>query len=222
MWRRTPFTTSMPVPTCPSDDAESHAHSPRRRTGIQAGSSGHPMPVMPRQMFNAFADNTRQSAQSSFNAHTLGNDGPDPFGDANAYFEWLGGTGIGMNDMSRPGGVSNRARTHGKSSTDTSMPDYTPSSSGHPFASLGCRPEEDSFMSFLKVPANTPTTGGQGAYKSDGACCFLVSSLANGSRHSLPSGATEFLDPSRSCLFLDQLPPQSADAGPDSRNCPSS
>lgn len=115
-------------------------------------------------MFNAFA-NARQPAQAGVSQMTVG---PDPFGDANAYFEWLGGAGMGLGDM------SGRTANHGKSSTDTSMPDYAPSSHGdqsssvqeQPFPSL-YRPD-DNGMGFLKVPANTPTASGQGNYDPDG------------------------------------------------------
>lgn len=174
MWRRAPFTSTMSVPSYPSDDADSHAHSPRRRSsGLQHMASAYPMPAIQGAMGNpATNSNARRATHPSCGIlSSLNNNQSDPFGDVNAYFEWLSSMGMGMADANtrdeaqQNPGLSRSAR---RTSTDISMPDYVSLNSGGQAAvppeqsvSLSSfRQDEDSQCGSLKVPTNTPTTGG--------------------------------------------------------------
>ncbi|KAF4509293.1 hypothetical protein G6O67_005562 [Ophiocordyceps sinensis] len=148
MWRRAPWASSMPVPSYPSDDPDSHAHSPRRRiSGMQGNISGYYMPA-------------------------------DTFGDVNPYYEWLSAIETGFNGANRAENQANPPRRiTRRMSTDISMPDYTASlESGdqlappgdRPFLNASLRQDEDDASGHLKVPANTPTTSGQGSHEQDG------------------------------------------------------
>lgn len=177
MWRRAPFTASMPVPAYPSEDVESHAHSPRRRPkGVAADSSGYSGPIIQGIMATASSGNgSKHSIQTGVNPSQLNYNIPpgyeaDPFGCSNTYTDWIGNTGVHMNDVHMTGQSSNMdLRKTRKMSTDVSMPDYSSSSqSGHMQFSGDetlCLPaftaEEDHYFGSLKVPTNTPTANPQ-------------------------------------------------------------
>ncbi|KFA53751.1 hypothetical protein S40293_01699 [Stachybotrys chartarum IBT 40293] len=159
MWSQLPFAATMPVPTQRSGDAELHAHSPRRRgSGIQGIPSGYPIqPLQGMMTSNPIKSNTQPSGLANNNRATqLAKDGPDPFGEANAYFDWLGGIGMGMGltEASSSTGRLPGLHSHAgrKSSTDISMPDYVSSANG---GSNHFDNEQQQFMpDFLKHDSN--------------------------------------------------------------------
>ena len=174
MWRRAPFTASMPVPSLPSEDVDSHAHSPRRRTGglSSSGPSAYHMTMMQGAMNNTTGRDARHHSQPAGGLLSVGNNNsPDPFSDSNAYFEWLGGMGMGIG-LGESAGISGQSagsqqRPRRKTSTDVSMPDYSSSSSHNTqmpviteqqFVVSNARHEDDSVIAPWKVPTNTPTT----------------------------------------------------------------
>lgn len=170
MWQRTPYTASMPVPAYASEEPESHAHSPRRRSGFPPYMQG----VM---TTNSPSTHTKQLMQPSFN--NFGYSGIDEqFGNANStsYLDWLSKE-VEMEDVSRLSFKNATERQTRKSNTDTSMPDYPPQASGQAsarpdqqfsMATFQAQPEDDSFLGHTKVPTNTPTARGSVAYSSDG------------------------------------------------------
>ena len=173
MWRR-PQTQAVPS-YHPQDGADLHAHSPRRRgqarkTGSAPRWSGslHPglslshtfgPPANPGVISDlSFAPRSANSSNSSF---------PDLMCDA-MYSEW-----VNQLTNCNPAGEIGRtwpSRFHDKgqqSSSDTSMPDLFPPNSGqNPWEDFmhisGPSLEDDAVTSnmHLKVPTNTPTSGG--------------------------------------------------------------
>ncbi|KPM43143.1 hypothetical protein AK830_g3426 [Neonectria ditissima] len=170
MWRRAPYTASMPVPTFIADDTKSHAHSPRRRNNGLRGLTDHNMPMIQGTMPEFPATSTRKypdlSSSMALDAPP-GFEGPGPFEDSN--FDWLGNMNMGMNDIfSQFPATTSKAR-RSKTTTDISMPDYPSSGNGGQMAFSGdasftaasFQPEDDTNSGHLKVPSNTPTTTGQ-------------------------------------------------------------
>lgn len=181
MWRRAPYTASMPVPTYPADDAKSHAHSPRRRNhGLQGGLTEHTMPMIQGVMTDVSANSARKYPDLSGNTVVdvpPGFEGPGLFEDSSTYFDWLGNMNVGVSEVSsRFPATTSKTRRSRKTNTDTSMPDYA--SSGHggqmslsgdaPFTMSSFQPEDDINPGHLKVPSNTSTTIGQSVYDSEG------------------------------------------------------
>lgn len=88
----------------------------------------------------------------------------DPFVEANAYFEWLSGIGMGLtNDTSLPMNSNAAVRRKQKSNTDISMPDYissdqTPSLVGTEQECFAAEGNGEGDSTHMKVPTNTPTT----------------------------------------------------------------
>ncbi|KAK7421238.1 hypothetical protein QQX98_002370 [Neonectria punicea] len=181
MWRRAPYTASMPVPTYPAEDAKSHAHSPRRRNqGLQGDLADHTMPMIQGVIPNVSANSARKYQDLSGNTVVdapPGFEGPGLFEDSSSYFDWLGSMNMGLDDVSAQLlSTNSKARRSRKTATDISMPDYP--SSGHggqtsisgdaSFTMSSFQPEDDINPGHLKVPSNTPTTGGQSVYESEG------------------------------------------------------
>ncbi|KND90082.1 hypothetical protein TOPH_05293 [Tolypocladium ophioglossoides CBS 100239] len=181
MWHRAPFVSSMPVPSYPSDDADSHAHSPRRRTGVlQSSSSGYSQGALPNPSTNAGTRRATHPVCSTLAYANTASSGP--FGEANNYFEWLSGIGMGVADVNRgEGQVKVHRRLARRTSTDISMPDYVEIAE-QPLYMPGLRQDDDGHSSSLKVPTNTPTTSGYGSCEQDGV---TFSSLAHSA--SIPS-----------------------------------
>lgn len=181
MWRRAPFASSMPVPSYPSEDPDSHAHSPRRRTDAMPGNaSGYPVPSLHGVMGKPLTSSgIRRVTHPAFGAASRAKVvATDPFGDANLYFEWLNGIGMGVNDAGRADNQGNPPqRMARRMSTDISMPDFTPLDSGDQLAPpaegdsfIPCqRQEEDDASGHLRVPTNTPTASGRASHEQDGA-----------------------------------------------------
>ncbi|KAF7542266.1 hypothetical protein G7Z17_g11726 [Cylindrodendrum hubeiense] len=209
MWRRTPFTASMPVPTYPSDDAKSHAHSPRRRPpGLQGVAAGNTAPMIQGIMseISANCEPRNQALSSCPVEEPAGFGGPGLFEDSNTYFEWLGSMNTGMHDVSPSFTATASKSRRSKTSTDISMPDYTSSTHGGqmsisgdgPFAMASFQPEDDVNTGHMKVPSNTPTRG-QGVYESEGIPFPIIThdsgipaDLANSLTNSLLNQAMPF------------------------------
>ncbi|KAH6995844.1 hypothetical protein BKA56DRAFT_666130 [Ilyonectria sp. MPI-CAGE-AT-0026] len=208
MWGRAPFTASMPVPTYPSDDAKSHAHSPRRRPpGLEGLPAANAMPmiqgIMSEISANCGSRNPGPPAYPLEEPHSLG--GPSLFEDSNTYFEWLASVNMGMNDIAPPFiPTASKSRRSRKTSTDISMPDYTSTHGGQtstsgdaPFTVASFQPEDD-VNSGPKVPSNTPTEG-RGVYESEGVPFPIIThdggiptDLANSLTNSLLNQTTPY------------------------------
>ncbi|KAL6886369.1 hypothetical protein HDV57DRAFT_388057 [Trichoderma longibrachiatum] len=105
MWRRIPAPATRAVQAYPSDDTDSHAHSPRRKyTRISANpplssTSGNlqgttnTRGVRTGQRMSDYQSGNTRAASGSTSTGTL-----ETISDSNAYFEWLNGMGTGVND----------------------------------------------------------------------------------------------------------------------------
>lgn len=232
MWRRAPFTASMPVPAFPSEDVDSHAHSPRRRPRCAADPPGYPGPVMQGTVANA------SSGSDSRLSQTIGFNNPqpictvssgyeaDPFG-CSAATNWLGNMGVNMNDVHLTGRGHLDLRKERKTSTDISMPDYSSSSQSAHMSFSGdetlCLPpflaEEDAYFGSMKVPTNTPITHSQRGYESagKGLSCLDYDMLLT-IRRPVSHLEPQQRNPSRSGYFIDKFAAQSTDAAADAKS----
>lgn len=177
MWRRSPFDTTMPVPTYqPEDGASLHTHSPRRKSGFPQKNSQVqglqglqvPSPIA-RGVFQSQPTNAFLGAQSFPMPWFQQNNAvansplscPDPFSEA-AYFEWINSMAGGQSSSIGFDGLTGKTtwsdtRNGSTQSSDASMPDYLSNSSiGEPMHISGVSLQDDNPMS-LKVPTNTPT-----------------------------------------------------------------
>ncbi|UKZ53971.1 hypothetical protein TrVGV298_007775 [Trichoderma virens] len=109
MWRRVPVATSMAVQAYPSDDTDSHAHSPRRKynrinANLPSSSTGNLQSIMANRPVrlgrrkSGYQSGSSRSTSGSTSTGTL-----ESISDSNAYFEWLNGMGTGMTDIYRFG-----------------------------------------------------------------------------------------------------------------------
>lgn len=177
MWRRHQSNPALPVPTYyPDDGAESHSHSPRRRSYAAHGmaASGVPMPTISSALHASSATNTNlDSFQPSLQSHQKSSTSSgmsliDPFSEV-AYQDWINSLGLHSEQPSMdlktvwPSAIT---RISKQPNTDPSMPsmsDYLSSTMG-----LGIGPQsmdlsahsldDDSQMGNIKAPTNTPTT----------------------------------------------------------------
>ncbi|KAL7946150.1 hypothetical protein V8C42DRAFT_322610 [Trichoderma barbatum] len=109
MWRRVPVAASMAVQAYPSDDTDSHAHSPRRKysrinANLPSSSTENLHSIITNRPLRlghrkpSYQSGSSRSTSGSTSTGTL-----ESISDSNAYFEWLNGMGIGMADMYRFG-----------------------------------------------------------------------------------------------------------------------
>ncbi|PTB39371.1 hypothetical protein M441DRAFT_70505 [Trichoderma asperellum CBS 433.97] len=109
MWRRIPVATSMMVPVYPSDDTESHAHSPRRKhsrtnAGLTKSSTENVHRIITnRPLRHGQRKSSIQSGSSRSTSGSTSTGTMETVNDSDAYFEWLNGMGLGMLDMYRLG-----------------------------------------------------------------------------------------------------------------------
>ncbi|KAM0258600.1 hypothetical protein ACHAQJ_003771 [Trichoderma viride] len=211
MWRRLPVTTSMAVQAYPSDDTESHAHSPRRkhsRTSANMPTSStenvHRI-ITNRSLRNEQRKFNTQSGSSRSTSGSTSTGTMETINDSDAYFEWLNGMGLGMTDMYRfdeqetfPAMAQN-----GRRSAKIDMQDHI--SVGHGMApylsqrfSLQTFRDEDESDHFgcLKMPTeplNIETSYGQDTQGMDGKKRDMIP-LSNDS------------DYGRTGLFLPRIP----------------
>lgn len=159
-----PFTSSLPSKQ--PDDPGSHAHSPRPRYNALSTSISLAQATSS-NVNHGQASKQRTDSKLPVVTHheylpSIGQSGADPFVEANAYFEWLSGIGMGL---STEANVTQKITREGrKSSTDTSMPDYVSATQTPPLVenAQGNPPEqhdEDADLAHSQVPTNTPTTG---------------------------------------------------------------
>ncbi|PHH66734.1 hypothetical protein CDD81_5866 [Ophiocordyceps australis] len=197
MWRRTPLVSSMNMPSTHADEADLHAHSPRRRpVSMQGNVTSMGTPFMQDMAYrSALAAGARHASQPA-SGTTAGFNVADSFGDATAYLDWLGSMDASLGAALRSGNQENTHHDNARrSNTDVSMPDYVSMSLGDQVAlppeppNAGPVRHEDeieSGASELKVPTNTPTTGGQGKLDAQDGSRFGASPLCLG----LAVGAT--------------------------------
>ncbi|KAL6693921.1 hypothetical protein J3F84DRAFT_400412 [Trichoderma pleuroticola] len=109
MWRRVPIVTSMAVQAYPSDDTDSHAHSPRRK---YSRITANPPSSSTESFHSAMANRSirlghrKSGYQSGSSRSTSGSTSTgtlESINDSSAYFEWLNGMGTGATDMYRFG-----------------------------------------------------------------------------------------------------------------------
>ncbi|KAK3376803.1 hypothetical protein B0T24DRAFT_229909 [Lasiosphaeria ovina] len=167
MWRRAPFAPTVPVPTYhPEEGAESHAHSPRRKSMLlrNSKSQGFTAPFVTGGMFQppsapGFVGNPAVNAP--YLPRTTAGSGsalsyPDPFTESAAYLDWVNATTSLPNiDLERKAYWPTNIRSGKRSSSDTNMPDYVPVRNHDPMQISGGSLEDDPMS--LKVPTNTPT-----------------------------------------------------------------
>lgn len=179
MWRRPQNNPAIPVPTYyPDDGADSHLHSPRRRSYVGRGPGCSAMPAS-----TVSGSLTAQPAAATDSGHadlsqaltgyqkssaSSGSGFVDPFSEA-AYQEWVNSLGLHQHQHTvAPTAIWPSAATRSSSrqtGNDVGMPnisDYLSPTMGQNLGSdsmsiTGPSLDEDSTMESLKVPTNTPT-----------------------------------------------------------------
>ncbi|ROV96537.1 hypothetical protein VMCG_07835 [Cytospora schulzeri] len=178
MWRHHQSNSVMSVPTYyPDEGADSHSHSPRRRSYISQNMAppSVPMPTISSALtapsvmipnLNSFQPHLQTFQNSSTSS---GSSFMDPFNEA-ASQEWLNSLGLNQQQSGmdvRSVWPTTITRDNGKQScTDPSMlsmSDYLSCSMGHTMAPnsmhlSGPSLDNGNHMANLKVPTNTPTT----------------------------------------------------------------
>ncbi|EGX96183.1 hypothetical protein CCM_00838 [Cordyceps militaris CM01] len=169
MWRGMPFSASTTLPDKQLGSSRSHAHSPRPRNNftmhanvsLAGGAIAGTGPFQAAKYKEVSKPPTFSYSDALLSTNTPAS---DPFVEANAYFEWLSGIGMGLNgETNSTPGLQAATHDHHKSSTDTSMPDYVsstglPSNTDGGTDSYAVRMSNEGDSKHLKVPTNTPTT----------------------------------------------------------------
>lgn len=99
----------MVVPSYPSDDTDSHAHSPRRKhsrtnAGLTKSSSENVHKIITgRSLRHGQRKTSTQSGSSRSTSGSTSTGTMETINDSDAYFEWLNGMGLGLPDMYRLG-----------------------------------------------------------------------------------------------------------------------
>ncbi|KAM0425539.1 hypothetical protein ACHAPT_009331 [Fusarium lateritium] len=174
MWQRSPYATSMPVPSFPSNNVKSHAHSPRRRANGQHGAlTGSAMPMVQGVMSNVTTNYVEEPAQASYIV-PLPNTDEIPgcsdivgsFDDTNSSFDWPDNFGFGLDSIPQQFAPAVSKSGHNwEHFGEISMPKRTGSardSSGTisddmQFTPLAFSMDEEVSNLQPKAPANTPT-----------------------------------------------------------------
>ncbi|KAM5368504.1 hypothetical protein ACJZ2D_009481 [Fusarium nematophilum] len=177
MWRQAPCTTSMSVPSFPSNNAKSHAHSPRRRSsGLQGISPGRTMATTS-SVAPSLSNRSAEGYVQPSCIFPLPNTDEipdcnvlvDKFADSDAYFEWLDNTGLGMDDQHQPTATlsipsRDETGTLDPSSLTSGLP--MPISDDTQFTSFAFAKNEEAYSGHLKAPTNTPNPVDQSCYES--------------------------------------------------------
>ncbi|PFH58101.1 hypothetical protein XA68_14146 [Ophiocordyceps unilateralis] len=206
MWRQALFSSSMLVPSFPSHDPASHAHSPRHRTDLmQDGRTRYAASAIPGMMMSKSFDGmgSRRATLPVCGTLPFAKAVPsDVMGDANSYFEWLSGMGMGVADAQRAGAQGfSQHRSARRSSTDISMPDYTPMELSEGLAApmeqppllVGMRQDEEDGSGHLRVPTNTPTASGQAGHQEQDGVPYPMLSLNSSMPADLANSLTNSL-----------------------------
>lgn len=177
MWRRPQNNPAIPVPTYyPDDGADSHLHSPRRKSyvGLGTACSGVPMSSISGTLTSqASFPHNFSTYQKSIRISSAGS--VDPFSEA-AYQDWVNSMGLHQKQQHQhvepqtiwPSVIArNSSRQFTNDGVMPKLPAYlSPNLSqaiGTDLAGLsGPSLDEDSTMESLKVPTNTPTTAPSG------------------------------------------------------------
>lgn len=155
----------MTVPSYPSDDTESHAHSPRRKhsrnnAGLTKSSTENVHRIIAnRPLRHGQRKSSTQSGSSRSTSGSTSTGTMETINDSDAYFEWLNSIGLGMPDIYRLGEQENfpEIRQMGGKSSNINvqghMVDKT-SYLGQKFGlqELGDEEERESF-GYLKIPS---------------------------------------------------------------------
>lgn len=196
MWRRPQNNPAVPVPTYyPDDGADSHLHSPRRKSyvGRSTGSSGVPLSSISGTLTSHSAPQaTFPLSLSSFqnNPGISSSGSVDPFGEA-AYQEWVSSMGLHQQQQQHtvepqaiwPSTINRDGSKHlGSDASMPKIPDYLSPIIGQAFGAdpmglSGPSLEDDSTLESLKVPTNTPTTLPDGNNAASGLSGLWYSSL---------------------------------------------
>ncbi|EHK50475.1 hypothetical protein TRIATDRAFT_270238 [Trichoderma atroviride IMI 206040] len=165
MWRRIPVATSMTVPSYPSDDTESHAHSPRRKhsrtnAGLTKSSTENVHKIITNRSLRLGQRKTSmQSGSSRSTSGSTSTGTMETVNDSDAYFDWLNGMGLGMPDMYRLREQENfpDIRQIGRKSSNVNAQGHMvgkTSYSGQRFGlqELGDEEESDS-LGYLRIPS---------------------------------------------------------------------
>lgn len=182
MWRRIPVAASMTVPAYPSEDTESHAHSPRRKhsrtnAGLTKSSTENVHRIITnRPLRNGQRKSSIQSGSSRSTSGSTSTGTMETINDSDAYFEWLNGMGLGMPDMYRLGEQETfqEIGQNGRKSYSVNAQGHVPGKSylGQRFGlqELGGEEESDNF-GYLKMPSealNLDTAYSQNLQDTDG------------------------------------------------------
>jgi len=202
MWRRPTPNPAVSVPTYfPGDGAESHAHSPGKRSLLLKGIRNHGFPstVIPGSIFHHQSNPAGLLNPPGFKVPHFSASNPsvpnifsphDPFAEP-TYRDWMSSiTNVQAGDFwdGRTTWPINPRNFH---KSDTIMADC-PSQGGDPMQISGSSLEDDPLR--LKAPQNTPTEGGEGP---NPGAQFA---------HPIPSELTADLESALSQSLLNQAP----------------
>lgn len=178
MWQRVHNNPALPVPTYyPDDGADSHSHSPRRRSyaAHSMAPSSVPMPTISSALhassaltpnLNSFQPSLQNFQKSSTSS---GASLVDPFSEI-AYQDWINSLGLNSEhptmDIKAVWPSDLTRNTNKQPNTDQSMPsmsDYLSSTMGLGMGQQsmdlsGPSFDDDTHMGSIKAPTNTPTT----------------------------------------------------------------
>ena len=190
MWNRPSLMSNMPVPAYASDEGDSHAHSPRRRPPAQ---QEHHSVDLTKHAENAEVKATwdcgasRHQTTEQLHSYMNITGFVDSLAGSDTYLKWLNSVNLSAEESCRLG-VQNppvQSRVGRKANTDVSMSDYgsshhddhAPIASDPQFAILGNQPEEDSLLSQLNPPFDSPIRDALSAGFSEGmsSCLSLAS-----------------------------------------------
>lgn len=189
MWRRPQNNPAVPVPTyCPEEGAESHLHSPRRKTyagrSTATSSVARPGPVPSTyRVGTGFGTMPPGFLMPPKNPVASSPGYVDPFSEA-AYQEWVNSLGFQQHQNSIeptaiwPTTSTQNGTKHPVSEIVMSMTDYVPSvigqdvNAGSLSTSAPSLDEDSPMGNFnVKVPANTPTTMSSASTSPSGLGC---------------------------------------------------
>ncbi|KAF4984125.1 hypothetical protein FZEAL_618 [Fusarium zealandicum] len=179
MWHRAPYTRSMPVPSFSSNDAQSHAHSPRRHASGQLGVLPDlydlSVPTVQGIMSDISTSHAAEEPAQASCTMPLPNTDEIPdckdlinsFDDSNVCFDWTGKAGLTLNDIPQQSLATASNPSYDRNTcdnVDVSGHSYlTRDGSGHVledgrFANLAFSVDDEASAGNLKAPSNTPTT----------------------------------------------------------------
>lgn len=157
----------MTVPSYPSDDTESHAHSPRRKhsrtnaAGLTKSSTENVHKIIAnRSLRHGQRKTSTQSGSSRSTSGSTSTGTMETINDSDAYFEWLNSMGLGMPDIYRLGEqeIFPEIRQIGRKSSNVNAQGHMVGKTSHlgqrfSLQELGDEEESESF-GYLKIPSD--------------------------------------------------------------------